>query len=268
LEKLSPDAKYVGTDKDIKAFEHCAEKFKEDYRVQFYNTSFLNIDVISRLESIEHFDAIFVDLGVSSVQLDSQDAGFTYRQDSELDLRMDKKEGYPAYKYLNELSEQEIANILFNYGEEKKSRQISREIVRNRQAGEIKSSFHLNKLVEKVVGGRNLNKSLSRVYQALRIYVNNELDDLKIFLKKSVDLLAPGGKLAVISFHSLEDRIVKEFFRYESLSCVCPPEYPVCICNKKARVKILTKRPVVPSENEISNNPRSRSSKLRVAERI
>ncbi len=268
LEKLSSTAKYLGTDKDINAFNHCVEKFEKDSRVQFYNTSFLNVDVISKLEAVDGFDGIFVDLGVSSFQLDSAESGFTYRQDAVLDLRMNKKEGKPAFKYLNELSEKEIADILYKYGEEKKSRQIARQIVKERLTDEIKSSFRLNELVERVTGKKNLNKSLSRVYQALRIYVNNELDDLKEFLSKCIDLLNPGGRLAVISFHSLEDRIVKEFFKYEALDCVCPSESPVCICNKESSIKILTRKPVVPGDDEMKNNPRSRSSKLRVAEKL
>lgn len=268
LEKLSPAAKYVGTDKDLEAFNFCRNLFKGDDRVQLYNTSFLNIDVISKLESIDLFDGIFVDLGVSSYQLDSAESGFTYRQDAELDLRMNKKEGKAAYKYLNELSEKEIADILFNYGEEKRSRQIAREIVKHRVTDEIKSSFRLNELVERVIGKKNLNKSLSRVYQALRIYVNNELEELKNFLNKSIELLKPGGRLAVISFHSLEDRIVKEFFKYESSDCICPPDYPVCVCDKIKRLNILTRKPIVPGEAELKANPRSRSSKLRVAERL
>lgn len=268
LEKLSSKAIYIGTDKDVNAFNFCVDKFKSDNRVQFYNTSFLNIDVISKLEEVEFFDGIFVDLGVSSYQLDSPDSGFTYRQDSELDLRMNKKEGKPAYKYLNELSEKEIADILYRYGEEKKSRQIAKEIVKNRTIDEIKSSFRLNKLVEKVIGQKNLNKSLSRIYQALRILVNNELDELSEFLVKSIELLKPGGRLAVISFHSLEDRIVKEFFKYESIDCICPPDYPVCVCEKEKRLSIITKKPVIPGEEELKSNPRSRSSKLRIAEKL
>lgn len=268
LEKLNPEGRLIGTDKDEFAFNFCRNKFNDDGRTQFYNTSFLNIDTITKLESIEGYNGIFLDLGVSSHQLDNPESGFTYRQESVFDLRMNRSEGIPAYRYLNEMEEKELADVIYNYGEEKKSRQIARIIIAMRSSGEIKKSSQINAIVEKVVGKQNLNKSLSRVYQAFRILVNNELDELKNFLTKSMELLLPGGRLAVISFHSLEDRIVKDFFKYESLSCICPPESPICNCNKEQRIKLITKKPIIAGEMELKNNPRSRSAKLRVAEKI
>ncbi len=268
LKKLSPDALYIGTDKDKFAFEHCLEKFNNDSRIILFNTSFSNIKTVSKIEFVEKFDGIFVDLGVSSYQLDNEDSGFTYRTDAILDLRMDKSQNLSARNVVNEFDEKEIADIIYQYGEEKKSRQIARRICEYRLKEKIVKTGQLKEIIEKVVGGRNLNKSLSRVFQALRIYVNDELGDLKKLLAESVELLKPGGRIAVISFHSLEDRIVKEFFKYESLSCICPPEFPVCQCEKEKRLNILTRKPVVPSDEELKENPRARSSKLRVAERI
>lgn len=268
LQRLDKNAKLIATDKDEDAFKYCKEKFDSDNRVTIYNTSFTKIRTIYLLESIKGFDGIFADLGVSSYQFDNKDSGFTYREEAILDLRMDKTVGEPAYKFLAEAKQEEIANVLFQFGEERKSRRIARKIVQERGAASIKTTMQLKKLVEAVTPKQNLNKTLSRVYQALRIYVNNELDELKDFLAQSVQILNPGGRLVILSYHSLEDRIVKEFFKHEALSCVCPPEIPICVCNKESRLKILTKKPISPTVEEIKTNPRARSAKLRAAEKI
>lgn len=268
LLKLGKDAKLIGTDKDVRAFEYSQKKFEDDARVQIYNTSFTNITTISKLESINTYSGILADLGVSSYQLDSGEAGFSYQKNTELDLRMNKESNFPAHHYLNELNENELAKIFFEYGEEKFSRKIAKNIVSARSEKYIKTTFELRQIIERSIGGRHLNKTLSRIFQALRIFVNNELDELTDFLKKSVELLKPGGRLLVISFHSLEDRIVKDYFKYESQECVCPPGTPICICGKKKRLKIITKKPLTASEEELKLNPRSRSAKLRAAEKL
>ncbi len=268
LSRLNNSSLLIGADKDSEAFEFCKRRFADDKRVKLYHTSFANINLIAKIESVVQFDGIFADLGVSSFQLDSKEAGFTFREDVPLDLRMNRSEGETAADVLNELSEREIADILYQYGEEKKSRKIARLIVERRKRKAISTTFDLREVVAEVTPANYLNKSLSRVFQALRIYVNNELDELKEFLTKAVDLLKPGGRIAVITFHSLEDRIVKEAFKYEELDCVCPPESPVCTCDKERPLKIITKKPLLPSKEEIEKNPRARSAKLRVAERI
>jgi 16S rRNA (cytosine1402-N4)-methyltransferase len=268
LEKSNNDSLLVGTDKDKAAFDYCKKLFENESRVRLYNTSFTNIDSISKIEFIEKYDGIFADLGVSSFQIDSKEAGFTFREDVPLDLRMNRKDGLSAAELLNEFDEREIARIIFEYGEEKKSRKIASKIIERRKKKRIQTTFELREIVSEIVPEFYLNKSLSRVFQALRIYINNELEDLKTFLEKSVGLLEKGGRIAVISFHSLEDRIVKEAFKYETLDCICPPESPVCVCDKERRLKILTKKPVIASEEEIKTNRRSRSAKLRVAERV
>jgi len=268
LEKSNNDSLLVGTDKDKAAFDYCKKLFENESRVRLYNTSFTNIDSISKIEFIEKYDGIFADLGVSSFQIDSKEAGFTFREDVPLDLRMNRKDGLSAAELLNEFDEKEIARIIFEYGEEKKSRKIASKIIERRKKKRIQTTFELREIVSEIVPEFYLNKSLSRVFQALRIYINNELEDLKTFLEKSVGLLEKGGRIAVISFHSLEDRIVKEAFKYETLDCICPPESPVCVCDKERRLKILTKKPVIASEEEIKTNRRSRSAKLRVAERV
>lgn len=268
LEKLDSNGKLIATDKDENAFKYCKEHFKEDKRFSIYNTTFSNIDVIAKIEFIEKFDGIFVDLGVSSYQLDNIESGFTFREDAPLDLRMNKNEGISAAEVLNNFSEEEIANILFTYGEEKKSKLIAKKIIEARTKQKFETSFQLRDIIKKIVPSYYLSKSLSRVFQALRIYVNNELDELKLFLDKSISLLNKNGRLVVLTYHSLEDRIVKEKFKYETLKCVCPKGTPICICGKVQRLKIVNTKPIVPSELEIKNNRRARSAKLRAAERI
>lgn len=268
LKKISSKGRLIATDKDQSAFEHCKRLFSGDARYSIFNTSFKNIDTISKIEFIENFDGIFADLGVSSFQLDNIEAGFTFREDTSLDLRMNKQERISASEFLNSADKDEIARVLFEYGEEKNSRSIARKIVESRKTEKFERTFQLRKIIEDLTPQRFVTKSLSRVFQALRIYVNDELEELKTFIDKSVPLLSVGGRIAFITFHSLEDRIVKEKFKYESLSCICPPGTPVCICGKKQTLKLVTHKPVTPSENEIENNRRSRSAKLRVAEKV
>ncbi len=268
LNRLSSYGKLIATDKDYTAFKYCKDKFKNDKRFSIYNTTFSNIDIISKIEFIEKFDGIFLDLGVSSYQLDKVESGFTFREDSPLDLRMNKNEGISAADVLNNFSEEEIADILYKYGEEKKSRLIAKKIIEARSKKKLETSFQLKEVIEKIVPPNYLSKSLSRIFQALRIFVNNELDELKIFLEKAVEHLNDGGRIAVISYHSLEDRIVKEKFKYETLNCVCPKGTPICICGKIRRLKLINNKPIVPDKIEIDKNKRARSAKLRVAERI
>lgn len=268
LNRISSKGRLIATDKDQSAFDYCRNKFVDDKRYCIYNTSFKSIDTISKIEFIEKFDGIFADLGVSSFQLDNAEAGFTFREDSSLDLRMNKQEGFPASEFLNEAPQEDIVKILFEFGEEKNSRAIARKIVELRQKEKISRTFQLKKIIEDLTPERFATKSLARVFQALRIYVNDELGELKEFLEKSVELLNENGRIAVLTFHSLEDRIVKEKFKYESLSCICPPGTPICICGKQQKLKLINSKPVVPTENEIENNRRARSAKLRVAERV
>ncbi len=267
LSHLDANAKYVGTDKDVVAYEFCKNKFKDDSRVKLYNASFTSIKDISKIEFIEKFDGVFADLGVSSFQLDNKEAGFTFREDAPLDLRMDKSQGKPASFYLNTMDEKELMDIFFKYGEEKNSRKIAKVICDCRVQSKIKSTGELKKIIEEITPERFLNKTLSRIFQALRIFVNDELGELEEFLEKSVSLLNKNGRLVVITFHSLEDRIVKNFFKEKTKTCVCPPEYPVCVCNTEPELKIVSRKPIIPSRDEIKNNKRARSAKLRVAEK-
>jgi 16S rRNA (cytosine1402-N4)-methyltransferase len=268
LKRLSPRGTLVSTDLDTKAFSYSKKKFAEDKRAKLYNFNYSLIDVIAKIESIEFFDSILVDLGVSSFQLDNSEAGFSYSADTKLDMRFDKNLKISAADLVNTFDENKLAGILREYGEERKSKLIARKICELRKIKKINTTGELKKLVSEVVPERYVRKSLSRVFQALRIYVNSELDTLKSFLNNSVKVLRKGGRIVVISYHSLEDRVVKEFFKYENLKCVCPKDVPVCSCNKEQTLKIITRKPVVPSADEIRINKRARSAKLRVAERI
>ena len=268
LKKLGSSAKLIGIDQDIDAYNFSKAKFAEDSRVSIFHSGFSNIDLISKIEFIEKFDGIFADLGVSSFQLDESDSGFTYRQEAELDLRMDKSRGIPAKDVVNQFSEKEIADIIYRFGEEKNSRKIAKLICREREKERIETTTQLKTIVENSAPRPYQFKTLSRVFQGLRIYVNDELEVLKTFLEKSISLLNEGGRIVIISYHSLEDRIVKEVFKYESLDCICPPGTPVCICDKEQRLKLLSRKPIIPSETEIQENRRSRSAKLRAAEAV
>lgn len=268
LKILNEDASLIGTDVDKDAFAFSKEKFSNDNRIKLYNFNFSEIEIITKLETLKYFDGIFADLGVSSFQLDNPDAGFTYREEAKLDLRLDKSIVVSASDIINSFSEEDLADIFFHYGEERNSRKIAREIVKRRNEIKIETTSRLKEIVTDVIPLKNQNKTLSRIFQALRIYVNDELGVLKTFLEKSVGLLNKGGRIVVISYHSLEDRIVKETFKYETLDCICPKEFPVCQCDKESRLKILTRKPITPSGEEILVNPRARSAKLRAAERV
>lgn len=265
---LSKKGNVVSTDVDLNAFSYCKEKFKGEDRIKLYNFNFSLIDVIAKIESLEFFDGILADLGVSSFQLDNAAAGFSYSVNSELDLRLDKNLRKTAADFINQEAEEKIANVIFEFGEEKNSRKIARQVSEARRIKRIETTDELKKIIASVTNPKYLTKTLSRVFQALRIYVNDELGALTAFLNNSLPVLRKGGRLVVISYHSLEDRIVKDFFKYESLSCVCPPDSPICTCGKVKRLNVITKKPIVPSELEIRNNKRARSAKLRVAERI
>ncbi|MDP2301520.1 MAG: 16S rRNA (cytosine(1402)-N(4))-methyltransferase RsmH [Ignavibacteria bacterium] len=268
LSLLNEESKLITTDVDDEAFSFCQNKFQNEKRLKLYKFNYSNIDVIAKLESIEKFDGIFADLGVSSFQLDNPGSGFTFRSDAPLDLRMDKTKSLNAADVVNTFQEEELAKIFFEYGEEKNSRKIAREIVLRRKTHSMHKTTDLVKLIDDITPIPYVNKTLMRVFQAIRIFVNDELGALKLFITKSINLLAPDGRIVILTYHSLEDRIVKDIFKYETISCICPKDFPICTCGKEVRLKILTKKPVVPSDKEVMSNYRSRSAKLRAAVRI
>jgi 16S rRNA (cytosine1402-N4)-methyltransferase len=263
----SPDGKVVGMDRDPQALEMARENLAEfGERVIFIKDTYRNFQ--SHLNNLnwQCVDGILLDLGISSMQLDKPERGFSFRADGPLDMRFDPEQALTAADLVNELSREELAEILFTYGEEKLARKIAEAIIANRP---LVGTKDLAEIVKKVA--RNPKSKIhpaTRTFQALRIAVNQELDALEAFLPRALESLNTGGRLAIIAFHSLEDRIVKKFFRLESRDCICPPEVPICVCGHKARLKELTRRPLRPEESEIDRNPRARSAKLRVAEKI
>ena len=263
----SPDGKVVGMDRDPQALEMARENLAEfGERVIFIKDTYRNFQ--SHLNNLnwQCVDGILLDLGISSMQLDKPERGFSFRADGPLDMRFDPEQALTAADLVNELSREELAEILFTYGEEKLARKIAEAIIANRP---LVGTKDLAEIVKKVA--RNPKSKIhpaTRTFQALRIAVNQELDALEAFLPRALESLNTGGRLAIIAFHSLEDRIVKKFFRLESRDCICPPEVPICVCGHKARLKELTRRPLRPEESETDRNPRARSAKLRVAEKI
>ena len=268
LLERQPRLRLIGLDQDAAAVEN-ASKTLESFadRLTVVQTNFVNIRTAVTDLGLDRVDAIIADLGVSSLQFDSATRGFSFRFDAPLDMRMDADSDHPtAADLLESLSEEEIANVIYRYGEERHSRRIARRIVQRREAGNpARTTKDLAELVEKAVPRKPNDKihPATRTFQALRIAVNEELDVLGKFIEDAVDLLAPGGRLAIISFHSLEDRIVKQAFIRLSGRCQCPPRMPVCQCGAVKKIEILTKKPVIPTEREARENPRSRSAKLR-----
>lgn len=271
LERLSNGGLLIGIDQDAEAICAAKKRLEKFTNVIYENTNFKNIKDILIRNSIENIDGAVLDLGVSSYQLDNADRGFSYIADSRLDMRMDLSSELDAYKVVNTYSEENLAKIFFEYGEEKFSRRIASQIVKTRGEKPIETTLELSELVKKCIPQKTVKKGshpAKRVFQAIRIEVNGELAILEGALNDFFDVLKPGGRLAVISFHSLEDRIVKNTFASLAKGCVCPKDFPVCVCGKKPRGKIITRKAVVPSDDEIDRNKRSKSSKLRVIEKL
>ena len=270
LEAL-PDASLLGIDQDSDALQAAQLKLaKFGARATTIHGNFKDIAALIRENGWENVDAVLLDLGVSSHQIDTPERGFSLRFDAPLDMRMDKTKSLTAQHILNTYTEQQLADIFFNYGEEHKARQVARAVVLQREKRPWETTGQFAELLERIIGRAHQHglPPATRCFQALRIAVNNELDVLKTALQAALSILSPGGLLVVISFHSLEDRIVKQFFNYEELKCICPPDFPVCRCNKKQTLKILTHKPITPTEEEIKNNPRSACSKLRAAVKL
>jgi 16S rRNA (cytosine1402-N4)-methyltransferase len=268
LKRLNSKGRLVAADVDTDAFSFSQNKFAEKSGVSLYNFNYSFIDVIAKIESIQYFDGILADLGVSSFQLDNPESGFTYRNDAALDLRMNKTKKITAADVLNTFDEEDIANIIYEFGEEKNSRKIARSILEKRSIKKIETTGQLVAIINDLVPEIFRRKTLSRVFQALRIYVNDELGNLKLFLENSLKVLKTGGRIVVITYHSLEDRIVKDFFKNETIVNLSPKEDPLGLIKLESRLKLINKKPIVPTENEIRDNYRARSAKLRVAERI
>ena len=272
LEATAPDGQVLGIDADEAALRRVRDRLAEsvaDGRLLTRQGNFARMGELARAASFAPVDGVLLDLGLSSDQLAARDRGFSFATDAPLDMRFDTSSGQPASDLLNTLDERELADLFWHNGEERHSRAIARRIVKQRQTAPIQRTGELASLVASVVHGRPGGiHPATRVFQALRIAVNDELVSLAMALPQALELLRPGGRLAVISFHSLEDRIVKQFFQLKARGCVCPPELPVCVCGRKPQMKIITRHPVTASGDELARNSRSRSAKLRVAERL
>jgi len=258
----------VGIDQDAEAIELAKERLKKfGERFEVFHSNFSDIKQVLVEAEVEKVDGVLADLGVSSLQFDSQTRGFSFRFDAPLDMRMNQdSSSETAAELLETLSEFEIARIIYEYGEERLSRRIARRIVERRENGaSVKTTKQLAETVEKAVGRGKKDKihPATRTFQALRIAVNGELEILERFIRDSVDILKKDGRLAVITFHSLEDRIVKQTLQKLSGKCFCPPKFPQCVCGTKTEIEILTRKPIVPTELETEENPRARSAKLR-----
>jgi 16S rRNA (cytosine1402-N4)-methyltransferase len=267
LAASSPDGYLLGLDRDPAAVEAAnAQLVSYGGRVVLVHRSFSRLAETAGTHRFIPADGLLFDLGLSSLQLADPTRGFAFSVDGPLDMRFDPQAGGPtAADLLNALSAEELAGILYRYGEERQSRRIAEAIVAARP---LDTTRELVAAIEQVVGRRGRIHPATRTFQALRIAVNDELAALEAALPQAVEVLAPGGRLAVISFHSLEDRLVKRFMRRESRECVCPPEAPVCTCGHRATLRLVSRKPIRPTAEEIAANPRARSARLRVAERI
>ena len=272
FESTNLNSRIIGFDVDEEAISIAKERLA-DYKdnIHFINKNFYEIDCVSSELNLTEVDGIIADLGMSSYQLEHSNRGFSFMRSEPLDMRMDAKLQFTAYDLVNEMSLEELSNLFRDYGEESFSKKIAKSIIKSRQQKPLQTSKELAALISNSIPRKFHPKRIhpaTKTFQALRIAVNNELENLIIFIEKAVKLLKKGGRLVIISFHSLEDRIVKNSFKELQSSCICPPDLPVCRCEKESSVKIITRSPVTPGEEEMIENPRARSSKMRVVERI
>jgi 16S rRNA (cytosine1402-N4)-methyltransferase len=264
----------IGIDQDASAIEASRRRLEDlglPARLILEKGNFKDIKNICFKHSVESVDGILLDLGVSSYQLDKMDRGFSYRQDAPLDMRMDRSNELNARRIVNEFSEKEIRDIIRNYGEERWASRIAAFIVNARKEKAIETTAQLVDIIKEAIPSAARRRGphpAKRTFQALRIAVNDELGILDKTIGDAVSLLKAGGKLCIITFHSLEDRIVKKAFQKKALTCTCPSEYPICICKTKPEVEIITRRPITPSNTEKEENPRSRSAKLRIIRKL
>lgn len=271
--RLSKNGRLIGIDQDADAIEAATKRLEEHKdKVTVVRSNYVNIKAVLSELGIEKVDGIYLDLGVSSYQLDASDRGFTYREeDAPLDMRMDQRNDQTAADIINNYSEFDIYRIIRDYGEDKFAKNIAKHIVRARQIKPIETTGELSEIIRAAIpakvratGGHPSKKT----FQAIRIELNKELEVLSQSLDAMIDLLNPDGRISVITFHSLEDRIVKTRFKTNENPCICPPHFPICVCGRKSKGKVITRKPIIPTEEEIEENKRSKSSKLRVFERV
>ena len=270
--KRLKDGKLIGIDQDINALEK-ASKVLEDYKdnVILKHSNYVNIDQVLKELDIDQVDGILLDIGVSSYQLDEEARGFSYNKDAPLDMRMDSTSPFTAWDIVNKYTQKELEEIIWNYGEDRWAKRIAEFIIAEREIKPIDTTLELVTAIKKAIPKKvrmEGHHPAKKTFQAIRIEVNRELEVLQNSITKMVHLLKPGGRLVIISFHSLEDRIVKEIFKELYNDCICPPQIPQCRCDKKREIQIITRKPIKPTQEEVEINPRSRSAKLRIAEKL
>ncbi|WP_127836365.1 16S rRNA (cytosine(1402)-N(4))-methyltransferase RsmH [Clostridium prolinivorans] len=271
LKKLSKSGKLIGIDQDQDALKAAQKRLSNYDNVVFVHDNFLNINSILNELNIDKVDGILMDLGVSSYQLDEAERGFSYMKDSFLDMRMNRESELSAFDVVNSYSEEKLYKLIKDYGEEKFAKRIAKFIVEKRKEKDINTTFELVDIIKNAIPAKARREGphpAKRTFQAIRIEVNKELEILGKAIEDSVERLKVGGRISIITFHSLEDRIVKNKYKELENPCICPKNFPICVCGKSPKLKIITRKPIEPSEEEILNNPRSRSAKLRVAEKI
>ncbi len=270
--RLGQGGRLIGIDQDADAIAAATERLKPfENKVTVVRSNYENIASVLHDLGMEKVDGIYLDLGVSSYQLDTASRGFTYREDAPLDMRMDQRGTQTAADIVNTYSEMELYRIIRDYGEDRFAKNIAKHIVRKRQEKPYETTGELIETIKAAIPAKiraTGGHPAKRTFQAIRIELNHELDVLNRSIDTMIDLLNPGGRLSIITFHSLEDRIVKKRFRDNENPCICPPEFPVCMCGKKSKGTVITRKPIVPGEEELEYNKRSKSSKLRVFERV
>ena len=265
--KLSEKGMFIGIDRDIEAFTVAKQRLSGTVcQKKFIHANFS--EIAGKIDC--KVDGILADLGVSSYQLDNKDRGFTYREDCPLDMRMDVSKALTAKTVVNTYRHQDLYRIIAQYGEEKYAKNIATNIVKAREIKEIETTNELIEIIKRSMPYKSTKEKhpAKRTFQAIRIEVNDELGSLKTGLDAFFDLLLPGGRLCVITFHSLEDRIVKEYFKKLQNACICPGDFPACVCGNQPKAKLVSRKPILPSEQELSDNPRSKSAKLRIIEKV
>ena len=271
LKKLSNEGRLIGIDQDTDALKAAKERLENYSNVTFVHSNFSSIENVLNNLNIDGVDGVLMDLGVSSYQLDEGERGFSYMKDAPLDMRMNRDNDFSAYNVINEYSEEDLYRIIRDYGEEKFARRIASFIVENRQEKNIETTLELVEIIKSAIPAKARREGphpAKRTFQAIRIEVNSELSILNKTIEDGVGKLNKGGRMAIITFHSLEDRIVKNKFRDLAVSCRCPKEFPVCVCGEKAKVKVISRKAIEPTKEEVDINPRSRSAKLRVIEKL
>ena len=270
--KLGEQGRLIGIDQDADAIKAAGKRLEGlGEKVTIIRSNYCDMKPRLHEIGIDKVDGITVDLGVSSYQLDTAERGFSYRVDAPLDMRMDQRQKMTARDIVNDYSESELYRVIRDYGEDRFAKNIAKHIVAERTKGPIETTGQLNEIISHAIPMKIQKTSghpSKRTFQALRIELNHELDVLRDTLDDMIDLLNPGGRLCIITFHSLEDRIVKSAFRKNENPCTCPPDFPVCVCGKKSKGKVITRKPILPGETEMEENPRSKSAKLRIFERV